>query len=119
MNAWKRYTGFFSRKKGDKTLAILETQELTYTYSVGTPFEKTAVDHVDLAIEEGEMIGVMGHTGSGKSTLIKLLLKELEPTSGTIVINDKILSQIPMFASSAGTKLPICAISTIRAVCLM
>ena len=52
-------------------MAILETQGLTYVYSEGSPFQKTAVDHVDLKIEEGEMVGVMGHTGSGKSTLIQ------------------------------------------------
>jgi len=70
-------------------LAILETQELTYTYSVGTPFEKTAVDHVNLAIEEGEMIGVMGHTGSGKSTLIQHFNGLLKPTSGRILLDGK------------------------------
>lgn len=70
-------------------MAILETQELTYTYSVGTPFEKTAVDHVDLAIEEGEMIGVMGHTGSGKSTLIQHFNGLLKPTSGKILLDGK------------------------------
>lgn len=79
----------FSAVKGDKTLAILETQELTYTYSVGTPFEKTAVDHVNLAIEEGEMIGVMGHTGSGKSTLIQHFNGLLKPTSGKILLDGK------------------------------
>lgn len=70
-------------------MAILETQELTYTYSVGTPFEKTAVDHVDLAIEEGEIIGVMGHTGSGKSTLIQHFNGLLKPTSGKILLDGK------------------------------
>lgn len=70
-------------------MAILETQELTYTYSVGTPFEKTAVDHVNLMIEEGEMIGVMGHTGSGKSTLIQHFNGLLKPTSGKILLDGK------------------------------
>ncbi|MCQ2459163.1 MAG: energy-coupling factor transporter ATPase [Ruminococcus sp.] len=70
-------------------MAILETQELTYTYSVGTPFEKTAVDHVSLKIEEGQMIGVMGHTGSGKSTLIQHFNGLLSPTSGKILIDGK------------------------------
>lgn len=68
-------------------MAILETQELTYTYSVGSPFEKTAVDHVNLKIEEGEMVGVMGHTGSGKSTLIQHFNGLLQPTSGKILLD--------------------------------
>ena len=68
-------------------MAILKTEELTYVYSQGTPFEKTAVDHVDLEIEEGEMIGVMGHTGSGKSTLIQHFNGLLRPTSGRILLD--------------------------------
>ena len=68
-------------------MSILETQELTYTYSPGTPFEKTAVDHVSLKIEAGEMIGVMGHTGSGKSTLIQHFNGLLRPTSGKILLD--------------------------------
>ncbi len=70
-------------------MAILETQELTYTYSIGSPFEKTAVDHVSLKIEEGQMIGVMGHTGSGKSTLIQHFNGLLRPTSGKILLDGK------------------------------
>lgn len=70
-------------------MAILETQELTYTYSIGSPFEKTAVDHVDLAINEGEMIGVMGHTGSGKSTLIQHFNGLLKPTSGRVLLDGR------------------------------
>ncbi|MCQ2490183.1 MAG: energy-coupling factor transporter ATPase [Ruminococcus sp.] len=68
-------------------MAILETRQLTYTYSIGSPFEKTAVDHVDLKIEEGEMVGVMGHTGSGKSTLIQHFNGLLRPTSGTVLLD--------------------------------
>lgn len=70
-------------------MAILETQELTYTYSEGTPFEKTAVDHVSLKIDEGEMVGVMGHTGSGKSTLIQHFNGLLKPTSGKVLLDGK------------------------------
>lgn len=68
-------------------MPILETQELTYVYSPGTPFEKTAVDHVNISIEKGEMIGVMGHTGSGKSTLIQHFNGLLRPTSGKILLD--------------------------------
>lgn len=70
-------------------MAILQTEELTYTYSIGTPFEKTAVDHVDLSINEGEMIGVMGHTGSGKSTLIQHFNGLLRATSGRVLLDGR------------------------------
>lgn len=72
-----------------RELAVLETEDLTYTYSVGTPFEKTAVNNVSLKIEAGEMIGVMGHTGSGKSTLIQHFNGLLRPTSGRILLDGK------------------------------
>ena len=70
-------------------MAIIETKDLTYTYSTGTPFEKTAVDHVNLSIEQGEFIGVIGHTGSGKSTLIQQFNGLLRPTSGTVLLDGK------------------------------
>jgi len=68
-------------------LAILKTEDLTYTYSQGTPFEKTAINKVNLEIEEGELVGVMGHTGSGKSTLIQHFNGLLEPTSGKVYLD--------------------------------
>ena len=61
---------------------ILETRGLTHVYGAGTPFERTALDHVDLKIQKGEILGVIGHTGSGKSTLIQHLNGLLKPTSG-------------------------------------
>ncbi|MGN0612355.1 MAG: energy-coupling factor transporter ATPase [Porcipelethomonas sp.] len=70
-------------------MAILKTEGLTYVYSQGTPFEKTAVDHVDLEIERGEFVGVIGHTGSGKSTLIQHFNGLLRPTSGKIYLDGK------------------------------
>lgn len=63
---------------------IIETKGLTYKYSVGTPFEKTAVDHVSLSIKKGEFVGIIGHTGSGKSTLIQHLNGLIKPTSGEV-----------------------------------
>ncbi len=68
-------------------MAVIKTEELTYVYSAGTPFEKTAVDHVNIEINEGEMIGIMGHTGSGKSTLIQHFNGLLKPTSGKIFLD--------------------------------
>lgn len=70
-------------------MAVIETEDLTYIYSKGTPFEKTAVDHVSLSIGEGEMIGVMGHTGSGKSTLIQHFNGLLKPESGRVLLDGK------------------------------
>ncbi|MGI5965711.1 MULTISPECIES: energy-coupling factor transporter ATPase [Anaerotruncus] len=67
-------------------MIAIKTEDLTYTYSPGTPFEKTAVDHVNLEIEQGEFVGVIGHTGSGKSTLIQHFNGLLRPTSGRVLI---------------------------------
>lgn len=64
----------------------IETKGLTYTYSRGTPFEKTAVDNVDLCIEQGDYVGVIGHTGSGKSTLIQHFNGLLQPTAGQVLV---------------------------------
>ena len=68
-------------------MPILEAKNLTYTYSIGSPFEKTAIDHINLQIEEGEFVGVIGHTGSGKSTLMQMMNGLLEPTSGQILLD--------------------------------
>ncbi len=64
-------------------------ENVTYKYSVGTPFEKTAVDNVSLSIMRGEFIGIIGHTGSGKSTLIQHLNGLIKPTSGIVTIGGK------------------------------
>ncbi len=69
------------------TDGIIETKGLTYKYSVGTPFEKTAVDHVSLSVKKGEFVGIIGHTGSGKSTLIQHLNGLIKPTSGEIFVD--------------------------------
>ena len=68
---------------------IIETKDLAYRYSPGTPFEKTAVDGVNIQVEKGEFLGVIGHTGSGKSTLIQMLNGLLRPTSGQVLLNGK------------------------------
>lgn len=70
-------------------MPIIETKDLTYTYGEDTPFCKTAVNHVDISIEQGEFIGLIGHTGSGKSTFIQQLNGLLRPTSGTVLLNGK------------------------------
>ena len=57
---------------------------ITYTYGVGTPFEKTALHGVSLTVENGEFLGIIGHTGSGKSTFVQHLNGLLHPTTGTV-----------------------------------
>ena len=68
-------------------MPVLEIKDLSHVYSAGTPFEKTALDHIDLSVEAGEFVGVIGHTGSGKSTLIQHLNGLLKPTSGEILVD--------------------------------
>ncbi|MFR0843082.1 MAG: energy-coupling factor transporter ATPase [Oscillospiraceae bacterium] len=66
---------------------ILEVKNLTYIYSVGTPFEHKALDDISFSVEPGEFIGIIGHTGSGKSTLMQQLNGLLKPTSGTVLLD--------------------------------
>ena len=66
---------------------VLELKNLSYVYGTGTPFEKTAVNNLSLSIEKGEFIGIMGHTGSGKSTLVQMLNGLMKPTSGQVFLD--------------------------------
>ena len=68
-------------------MPVLCCEKLNYLYSVGTPFETAAVKNVDFSADEGEMIGIIGHTGSGKSTLIQHMNGLLEPHSGCVILN--------------------------------
>ena len=68
---------------------IIEVRHLTHTYSVGTPFQRDAVHDVSFTVEKGEFLGIIGHTGSGKSTLIQHLNGLLAPTSGEILLAGK------------------------------
>ena len=68
---------------------ILQIQHLTHTYGIGTPFERSAIDDVSFEVREGELLGIIGHTGSGKSTLIQHLNGLLKPTSGDILLHGK------------------------------
>ena len=65
---------------------ILQVKDLTYIYSIGTPFEHKALDNVSFSLEPGEFVGVIGHTGSGKSTLMQQLNGLLKPTSGQVLL---------------------------------
>ena len=68
---------------------FLEVKNLTHTYSAGTPFEHVALDNVSFHVERGEFIGIIGHTGSGKSTLMQHLNGLLKPTGGQILLDGK------------------------------
>ena len=68
---------------------ILQVENLQYVYSAGTPFEHKALDQVSFSVERGEFIGIIGHTGSGKSTLMQQLNGLLKPTSGKVILDGK------------------------------
>ena len=68
---------------------ILQVQNLNYIYSIGTPFQHQALDDVSFRVNRGEFIGIIGHTGSGKSTLMQQLNGLLKPTSGKILLDGK------------------------------
>ena len=68
-------------------MGIIKAENLTYVYGEGTPFRKVALDDVNIDIQEGELIGIIGHTGSGKSTLIQHFNGLLKPTSGKVIVD--------------------------------
>ena len=68
-------------------MSLIEINNLTHIYSEGLPFEKKAIDDINLKIEENEFIGLIGHTGSGKSTFIQHLNGLLKPSSGEIIVD--------------------------------
>ena len=75
--------------KFEKDKDLLSLQHVSYIYSPGTAYEKVALDDVNLSLGKGEIVGLAGHTGSGKSTMIQLLNGLLKPTSGTVTFEGK------------------------------
>ena len=67
--------------------SILQVKNLTHTYGIGTPFQRSAVENVSFDVGPGEFLGIIGHTGSGKSTLIQHLNGLLRPTSGQVLLD--------------------------------
>ena len=78
---------------------IIKTENLTHTYGVGTPFEHTAIENVDFEAYKGEFMGIIGHTGSGKSTFIQHLNGLIAPTSGKVFFDGE-----DIFASKETTR---------------
>lgn len=73
--------------------SIIRTEHLTMTYGVNTPFEKVAVNDLSIEIMEGEFLGIIGHTGSGKSTLVQMLNGLITPTTGKVLLRDKDINE--------------------------
>ncbi len=89
-------------------MAILETQNLTYIYSQGTPFEKIAIEDVNISVEKGEFIGIIGHTGSGKSTLVQHLNGLLKPSTGKVLLDGQDIHSDKSVTRQARFKVGLC-----------
>lgn len=74
---------------------VLEVKNVTFLYSAGTPFERVALDDVSIAFERGIITGLIGHTGSGKSTLVSMLNGLYKPASGQILLNGEDIWEKP------------------------
>ena len=71
----------------------IQVEHLTHTYLPGSPFSATAIHDLNLTIEDGEFIGVLGHTGSGKTTIVQHLNGLLKPTEGRVWVDGKDITQ--------------------------
>ncbi|MBE7017131.1 MAG: energy-coupling factor transporter ATPase [Ruminococcaceae bacterium] len=80
-------------------MPVIRTEGLSHIYSRGTPFEKLAIDNINIDIEAGEFIGIIGHTGSGKSTFIQHLNGLLPPNRGKVIVDD-----VDIASSKAATR---------------
>lgn len=76
-------------------MPVIETQNLSHTYSPGTPFVKEAITDISVKIEKGDLLGIIGHTGSGKSTLVQHFNGLLRPTSGKVFLNGRDIWEKP------------------------
>ena len=70
-------------------MSEIRVEDLSHVYSAGTPFEKAAIEHINITIPQGQLVGLIGHTGSGKSTFIQHLNGLLAPTSGKVYVDGK------------------------------
>ena len=89
-------------------MPILETKNLSYVYSDGTPFRVTAINNVNISIEKGEFVGIIGHTGSGKSTLVQHLNGLLAPSSGEVLLDGKNINESKITRRQARFKVGLC-----------
>ena len=92
----KRSTHLYSKQKKVIDMnEILRLENVSYIYSKGTPFQKIALDNVSLGFEKGKITGLIGHTGSGKSTLVSLLNGLNKPTDGKVYLNGRDIWENP------------------------
>ena len=89
-------------------MSILEIKNLSYKYGVGTPFEIAALDNINLSVEKGEMLAIIGHTGSGKSTLIQHFNSLLKPSEGKILLDGKDINESRESAHKARFRVGLC-----------
>ncbi len=89
-------------------MVILEVKNVSYGYSHGTPFEITALNNISFTVEKGQLVGIIGHTGSGKSTLIKMLNSLLKPESGTVLLHGKDINADKASIKEARSKVGLC-----------
>ena len=89
-------------------MSILEIKNLSYKYGVGTPFEIAALDNINLSVEKGEMLAIIGHTGSGKSTLIQHFNSLLKPSDGKILLDGKDINESRESAHKARFRVGLC-----------
>lgn len=87
---------------------LLEVKNLSYSYSKGTPFEKKALSDVSFSVEKGEFIGIIGHTGSGKSTLMQMLDGLLKPDVGQVILEGKDINSDKKITREARFKVGLC-----------
>lgn len=89
-------------------MSVLEIKNLSYKYGVGTPFEIAALDDINFTVEKGEMLAIIGHTGSGKSTLIQHFNSLLKPSEGKILLDGKDINESRETAHQARFKVGLC-----------
>lgn len=89
-------------------MSILEIKNLSYKYGVGTPFEIAALDNINFTVEKGEMLAIIGHTGSGKSTLIQHFNALLKPSEGKILLGGNDINENRESAHQARFKVGLC-----------
>ncbi len=93
---------------GESTNTVLEVKNLTYKYSVGTPFEKAALVDVSFSIAKGDFVAIIGHTGSGKSTLIQHFNALLQPTAGQVLLDGNDINADKTTKRDARFKVGLC-----------